>query len=228
MDSLRSLHIDASFCERASLIASSLPKEPAPPLEEMFAHMQQFTTVRRREVRIARLQNADRDVPDEWRSTRERLPQAVEGFCEAVKILSEHATRLQSVITPELDDVIALAADEGHPLRSMLREAAVSLGFSNEEAGWLLDELKVIKYRPVKLICNDSFDDLMTLLSGVSVGEGGLLLAGFMRFTGDPYVDERLENLIIRVREQGVTANIFLVLTIVLVAHAVAMHHAAK
>jgi hypothetical protein len=110
----------------------------------------------------------------------------------------------------------------------MLLEAAMSLGFSSEEAGWLLDELKAINYRPVRLVCSGGFEDLVTMLSGVSVGEGGLLLAGFLRFTGDPYTDERLQKLIIRLREHGVTANIFLVLTIVLVAHAVTIHHASK
>lgn len=65
----------------------------------------------------------------------------------------------------------------------MILDRAVSLGFSAEEAGWLFKELEAIKYRPVQLLCADGFEDLDALLSGISVGEGGLLLAGFARFT---------------------------------------------
>lgn len=222
------LVLDAPFSERAAALGALVPKEAVRPLDEMFEHMQHFTPIRRREMRIARLDKADRDVPAEWRSNRERVPTAVSGFCVAMKILSEHANTLQPLITPALDDVVALAADDGHPLRQMLHEVALSLGFSSEEAGWLFDELKAIHYRPVKLVCKGGFEDLVTLLSGVSMGEGGLLLAGFLRLTGDPDVDERLEKLVIRLRENGVTASIFMALTIILVAHAVAVQHASR
>jgi len=52
------------------------------------------------------------------------------------------------------------------------------------------------------------------------------LLAGFVRFTGDPKFADRLERLVMRLRENGVTANIFLALAIVLVANVVSARHA--
>lgn len=108
----------------------------------------------------------------------------------------------------------------------MILERALSLGFTREEASWLFKELAAIQYRPVQLVCADGFEDLAALLAGISVGEGGLLLAGFARFTEDPEVDKRLEKIIIRLREAGVTASVFVVIVILITAHAVATHPA--
>jgi hypothetical protein len=150
------------------------------------------------------------------------------GFSAAITQLSEHARALRPLIAPELDEVMALAAEKGHPLRGMIHETALSAGFSAEEADWVLGELEAAEYRPVQLVCGNGFEDLMTLLSGISVGESGLLVAGFPRFTGDPDLDERLEKIVVRLREKGVTASLFLALAIVLSAHAVATQQLAR
>ncbi|KVM94755.1 hypothetical protein [Burkholderia stagnalis] len=225
-DLVNSLADDAAFRERAVQLGTLVPNGAAGSLdlEKLFERMQRFTAVRRREARVARLERAGGDVGDAWRSNRERIADALSGFCAALDILSAHVVRLQPLLTPALDDVIALAADGAHPLHAMLQQAAFSIGFSGDEVGWLFDELKAIGYRPVELLCADGFEDLTTLLAGVSGGEGGLLLTGFVRHTGDAAVDKRLEKIVTRFREKRVTANIFLILAVVLVAHAVVLH----
>ena len=190
-------------------------------LDPMFEQVQRFASVRRREVRVALLQEAGRDA-DDWKSHRDRVPDAVSAFNQAIKMLSDHAESLRSTITPQLDDTIAFTASEDHPLRKLIVEKSITMGFTREEADWMFKELAAIKYRPVQLLCADGFDDLTALLAGISVGEGGLLLAGFPRFTQDPDVDKRLEKIIIRFREHGVTASVFLVIVIVIAAHSVA------
>jgi len=217
-----SLADDTSFQERAAALGAQISRDQVRPLEEMLENLRLFTAVRRREVRIARLAQAERESAAEWRANSERLPEAMAGFSSALRQLSEHARSLQPLIAPALDKVIVLTADEEHPLRRMIHETALSAGFSSEEADWLFGELKAADYQPVRLVCANGFEDLMTLLSCISVGESGLLVAGFARFTGDSDLDARLEKLVIRLREKGVTASLFLALAIVLSAHAVA------
>jgi hypothetical protein len=222
--SLDQVIADPVFNKHASAMRAAIPKGPVQSLDGVFEHVQRFAAVRRREVRVSLLQEAGRAGASDWQSHRERVPDAVGALGTAMKTLSDHAHGFKSLISPKLDEVIALASAENHPLHQMILDRAVSLGFTREEAGWLFSELEAIKYRPVQLLCADGFDDLAALIASISVGEGGLLLAGFARFTDDPEIDKRLEKIIIRLREQGVTASIFLVLVIVITAHAVASH----
>lgn len=95
-------------------------------------------------------------------------------------------------------------------------------------ARWSFEELALIAYRPVHIVCADGFEDFLALLDGISIGEAGLTLAGFVRFTGGPDTDRRLEKLIIRLRTAGVTASVFLALVIILTAHLVATEHSPR
>jgi hypothetical protein len=197
-------------------------------MDSLFEHFQRFAAVRLREARVARLEKAGRVDVEDWRSHRDRIHEAVRSFSAGVRVLGDHAEALRAIISPALDDVIALAADEAHPLRRAIHAAAKSFGFSSEEAGWLFGELGKIGYRPVQLLCANGYEDLAALLAGTSTGERGLLMAGFVRFTEDPATDERLRALVIRLREKGVTASIFLALAVILTAHFVASHEDHK
>ncbi len=177
------------------------------------------------EVRIARLEKAGREGIAEWRSYRDQVPDGLAGFGEGLKALTHHATSLETLITPALDDVISLAADHTHPLRSALHAAAISIGFSADEAQWMFDEMKQIGFKPVALVCADGFPDFVALLDGISTGESGLLLAGFVRMTGDPDTDQRIEKLVLRLRAAGVTASVFLARIVVVTAHFAVSHH---
>lgn len=222
---LAQLTADAAFCQSALALWATLPATPQPvaqPLDELFSQIQYFARIRRREARLARLEKANRAIIAEWRSNRQYIPAAIHAFNTALLLLAEQASVLQPLLTPALDNVIALAATESHPLRQLLQLNAIALGFTLEEVEWLFGELNAIKYRPVALVCADDFDNLRALIAGVSVGETGLLLAGFARFTGKAAIDERLTKVILRLRERGATASIFLVLLIIFVAHLVA------
>lgn len=218
---------DAHFRERAARLSALVPKNVR-PLDEMFQHLRDFTSVRRREVRVARLEKAERSGAAQWRSHREMVSKAVGAVSTAVKMLSEHASALRPLITPALDDLIVLAVADRHPLRKTLHEIALSLGFAADEVAWLFHEFKSIDYKLVQFVCVEGFEDLEALLTGISIGEGGLLLAGFVRFTGDEETDQRLERIIIRLRERGVTASLFLALVIIITAHLVATQDAAN
>lgn len=224
---LSRLASDPAFRERTAALPASATRIQASPLGAAFESMRRFTTVRRREANVALLTKAKPDRTGEWKPDPEALAEAAKGLSEALSLLSSQAAALRPLLSPELDEVIGLAADGGHPLRALLHESALSLGFSSEEAGWLFAELDAIGFRPMKLVCADGSDGLETLLSCISAGENGLLQAGFPRFIGEPEVDERLASLIIRLRDQGVTASLFLVLTIVVAANAVAAQQAA-
>jgi hypothetical protein len=213
---------DPAFQKHATAMGGAIPAGEVQSLDAAFEQVRRFASVRRREVRISLLREAGRAGASDWQSHRERVPEAVSAIGAAVKILSDRAHACKSLISPQLDDVIALASAADHPLQKMILETGLSLGFTPEELDWLFGELAAIKYRPVQLLCADGFQDLTALLAGISVGEGGLLLAGFVRFTDDPEIDTRLEKIVIRLREQGVTASVFLALVIVITAHAVA------
>lgn len=213
------LAADASFRERAIALGVSVTKDGVQPLDDLLQPLQRFATARRHEVRVARLKQAQRTSAAEWRLPAERMAEAIRGFSAGVKALATAANELRPLITPALDDAIALAADESHPLSRLLHEAAVSLGFSTAEVGWLFGELEAIAYRPVHIVCAGGFEDLLALLAAASAGEIGLTVAGFVRFTGDPALDRRLEGLVVRLRKAGVTASVFLALVIILTAH---------
>lgn len=216
------LSADAAFRKRASAMRAAAPAGKLQPIDDIFEHLQRFAAIRRREVRVALLTEAGRTDEDKWHSYRDSIPDAISSMNAAVKRLSTSAEALKSLISPQLDDVLALAAKETHPLYKMLQERAVALGFTQKEAAWLLGELQSIKYQAVQRVCADGFDDFTALLAGISIGEAGLLVAGFVRFTGDPAIDKRIESIVIRLREQGVTASIFIAVVIVWVAHVVA------
>lgn len=222
LNALNQLAADASFRERAGALSAAVPSSGVHPLDDALLHMRKFGTARRHEERVARLVNADRSSATEWRLRDDRLVEAIGAFSAGVKSLRAATLELRPLITPALDDVIALAADEAHPLSQVLHATAISLGFTTAEVGWLFEELKNIDYRPVHVVCTDGFEDLLALLDGTSQGEIGLLIAGFGRFTGDPAIDERLEKLIVRLRRSNVTANIYLALVIIQTAHFVA------
>lgn len=218
------LSADAAFRKRASAMRAAAPAGKLQPIDDIFEHLQRFAAIRRREVRVLLLTEAGRADEDKWQSYRERIPDAISSMNAAVKLLSANAQALKPLISPQLDEVLALAAKENHPLYKMLQERAVALGFTQKETAWLLGELQSMKYQAVQRVCADGFDDLTALLAGISIGEAGLLMAGFVRFTGDPGIDKRIESIVIRLREQGVTASIFIAVVIVWVAHVVAQH----
>jgi hypothetical protein len=221
-DSFDKLAANASFRKLASAMRSAVPTGKLQPIDGIFEHIQRFMSIRRHEVRVMLLTEAGRADEDKWQSYRDRIPDAINSMNTAVKLLSANAQALKPLISSQLDDVLALAAKETHPLHTMLRERFIALGLSQKEADWLHGELQSIKYQIVQYVCADGIDDLLALLAGISVGEAGLSVAGFVRFTGDPKTDERIESVVIRLREQSITANILLVLIIVWIAHTVA------
>lgn len=221
-DRPRPLKDDDQFRTRAARVHEPQRVRGVRALDWMYDRLERFTSVRRREARLALLERSGRESAEDWRSHHRQLPEALAAFGDTVTLLAEHARELRPLITPALDDVIALAADEEHPLRKTLHEVAISLGFSGEETKWLFGELEALGYRPTGVLCGDGFEDLVTLLDGISVGQNGILAAGFARFTGDPSTDERLEKLVVRLRNRGATASIFLVIVIVVTAHLVA------
>jgi len=212
---------NASFRDRAQPLGVVFTGEVR-PLDGMLNDLRRFGTARRREVRVARLTTANRFGAAKWQTHRDGLAEAIRAFVAGVHALADLAQTLRPLINLGLDDVIALAADEDHPLSQALRETGKSAGLSDDEIEWLFEELSVIDYRPIRLVCADGFEDLIALLDGVSGGELGLLVAGFLRFTGDPETDRRIEKLVIRLRSAGVTASILLALVIVASAHFVA------
>jgi hypothetical protein len=215
---------NADFGKHAAPLRGKVPQPKSLRLDQIFEHFQRFAAVRRREARLAILQEGGRLKGESSQGLRHRVPDGMTAFGGAMRRLAEHAHELRPLITPALDDVIALAADASHPLRRLLHDSALALGFSSKEAAWLFKELDAVKFRPVHLICAGGFEDLEALLAGISVGGVGPLHAGFVRFTGDSAADARLTEVVVRLRDHGVTANVFLALAILLVAHAVAMH----
>lgn len=216
---------DASFKKLSSSLAGAAKKCKALPLEPLLSSIRRFAAVRRREVRLARLENAERGDIAQWRSKRSEIAGAVTDFEEAIKLLAEHVGAVRPLITTELDEVVRLARDD-HPLRRNLYDAASSMGFSADEAQWLFQQLEALDYAPVKALCGNGPEDLTALLSGSSAGENGLLMAGFVRFTGDVEVDGRLQSLVLRLSAAGATASVFLALVIVVAANHVAMSNA--
>jgi hypothetical protein len=222
LELLERLQADAAFLERTRPLRNVAPKEQPAALDAFVSSMMRFAGVRRREARIARLERADRLEATGWRSNRDQVPEAIAGFGDAVRSLEQRVEALRPMFRSELDEVIGLAADETHALRQFIRSAALTIGFSGDEAEWLFSELKGIQFRPLQLLPGDPADDLLTLLNSLSAGENGLLFAGFPRLTGDTDNDARLEKIIVRLRDKGVTASVFLAIAIVLTAHAAA------
>lgn len=218
---------DGFFRDQAAALGTRTPHDPLRSFEAMFEPLRSYTAARRRAVQCAHQDQAEEDGAGEPAAEGLSGALPLSGFADAVRVLAAQAETLRPLITPALDDVLALAADERHPLRALLSQGSRAFGFSSQEAGWLFDELEAVQFRPVALVCADGFEDLQALLAAISVGESGLLVAGFVRFTGDPATDERLEKLVLRLRDRGVTPSLFLALMIVLAAQAVAGQQSA-
>jgi hypothetical protein len=216
---------ETSFRDQAAALGTRTPHDPLRPFEAMFEPLRSYTAARRRAVQCAHQDQANEAGAGQ--PAAEGLAGALPGFADAVRVLAAQAESLRPLITPAFDDVLALAADERHPLRALLSQGSRAFGFSSQEAGWLFDELAAVQFRPVALVCADGFEDLQALLAAISVGESGLLVAGFVRFTGDPATDERLEKLVLRLRDRSVTPSLFLALMIVLAAQTVAGQQSA-
>lgn len=216
------LHADNAFRERLAAFAVSVPQDRLTPLDTIAGNLRAFGEIRRRETRIARLEAADRAEAAQFRLDGDRVGNGLIAFDQALRQLSDQATALSPLIGPALDEVIALGADPDHPFHRLMRDTLTGIGFTDEEFGWIFEELGNAGHRPVQLICAGGIDDLLVLIASVSRGENGVLLAGFPRFTGDAAIDERIEGIVSRARQQGVTANAFLVLIIVIAAHLVA------
>ncbi len=214
---------DTFFRDQAAALGTRAPQDALRPFEPMLEPLRKLSATRRRAI-YAPEQTAETGAG----GTAAAGPGgALPGFADAVWVLAAQADILRPLITPALDDVLCLAADERHPLRTVLSHGARAFGFSSQETAWLFDELDGIRFRPVSLVCAGGFEDLQALLAGISVGEAGLLAAGFVRLTGDPVTDERLEKLVRRLSDKGVTASLFLVLVIVVAAQIVALQQAA-
>lgn len=224
---VQNLANDAAFRQRAGTV-DGIPAGAVQPLDAMLGHLRRFGTARRREVRLAQLKSASRAGAAKWQAYRSSLGDAIAGFQAGLAALTEQAVTLRPLITPALDGVIALAADDEHPLRIAIHETARSFGVSDDEIEWAFGELAGIDFQPVRLVCADGFEDLRALLDSLSCGELGLLQAGFARFTGATEIDQRIERLIGRLRAQDVTASLLLALIIVVTAHFVDMHRQAS
>ncbi len=219
-EQLERLRTDASFAERARQLRGTAQAQPA-ALDAFVNPMMRFAAARRREARIARLERAERLEASGWRSHREQVPQAIAGFADAMRALERQVDALRPIVRAELDDVIGLAADETHALRQFIRSTALTIGFSGDETEWFFGEMKGVQFRPMALLPGDPADDLLTLLASLSAGENGLLFAGFPRLTGDADNDAKLEKIVVRLRDKGVTASVFFAIAIVLTAHVV-------
>ena len=68
---------DPAFQKHASAMRAASPKGPVQSLDGVFEQVQRFASVRRREVRVALLQEAGRAGASDWHSHRERVPEAV-------------------------------------------------------------------------------------------------------------------------------------------------------
>lgn len=118
---------DPVFQKHATAMREMIPTGQVQPLDAVFEQVQRFASVRRREVRVSLLQEAGRANASDWQSHRERVPDAVSAIGAAVKMLSAHAHAFKSLISPQLDEVIALASAEDHPLhKNDLGEGALT------------------------------------------------------------------------------------------------------
>lgn len=217
MSAYAKLHNDRQFTSIAAGFRTGRDA-PRPPLTDTLAKLRSFGTARARDVRIAQLEEGGRRVAAEWRIQGDQLADAMRDFHAAVTLLHAHVTALRPMLSAQLDDVIMLAADKGSPMRNVLEDAAHDLGFTRSELDWFWRELAHVEFRPARYVA----DDLATLLAGISVGEVGLHRVGFVRTTGDEALDRQLVRVVVRLREQGLTASLFLVLALIIAADAVA------
>lgn len=130
---------------------------------------------------------------------------------------------LPTLGTP-LDDFLAQASQPGS-LRDRLSKSLQDYGLSADEVDWAFSELDGIEFRLVDLLVNNDPRNLDLLLDGVSTGQNGLHNAGFLAFSGDAQIDERIGNLVTRCRDKGVTASFVHVLVLALGATAAVSHY---
>lgn len=130
---------------------------------------------------------------------------------------------LPTLGTP-LDDFLAQARQPGD-LRDRLSQSLRSSGLSAAEVEWAFGELDGIEFRLVDLLVNNDPRNLDVLLDGISTGQNGLHNAGFLTFSGDAGIDQRLGQLIARCREKGVTASFVHVLVLAFGAAAAVEHY---
>lgn len=123
-----------------------------------------------------------------------------------------------------LDDFLAQASQPGD-LRDRLSQSLRTSGLSAAEVEWAFAELDGIEFRLVDLLVNNDPRNLDVLLDGISTGQNGLHNAGFLAFSGDAAIDERLGKLIVRCRETDVTASFVHVLVLAFGAAAAVTHY---
>lgn len=234
------LFADASFQKGAGVLAANenvrrgiaeLDREAlAARLNEFDTHLTAYGATRRRAARLHRLSIAGRPIEplNETITSGTELPQALLSFASAAEKIREALTHLQPVLHPDLDNLLALHQNDGHPLREGLQRQAAGWNFAPEELNWCFGEYAATGNQPLQTMMGDEFEDLLAITHGASTGEHGILQCGFMRLTGNAEMDERIERVVLRCREAGMTASLYHLIPVVLTASHVADYHVSR
>jgi exonuclease VII small subunit len=226
------IFLEKSFRERMTKIGAAISSDKVEQftlddvtktIERLEEPLAAFNKARRRAVRLARLQEAERPVDDTLvHSSAMQLPAALAHYQTVVDILKQCLTQLQSVIVPELDEVLELHKSKEHPMHRGLNQFLTSHGFSEDEVSWLFGECDQVNFRLIEPLMDGDLGNLFTIADAAATGEFGIHHCGFPRLTGDPAVDRRIEQVIIRCREKGSTASLYHLMPIVNTATLVA------
>lgn len=207
-----------NFQERAVKVRAAISMNLASSLTLYKQKISAFNAVRRREIRLAQLKEAGREINiNSLESHEAQIPAAYQTFRESIAILRKMLREIQSMLIPELDDLLSKAKNAGS-LREGLRRTLLDYGLSSGEVDWMLRECDKVDFRLIDLVVNGNPENLHRILESASSDENGLLHCGFLRFTGKEDVDQQISGVITRCRSKGVTASVLLVLTIVVAA----------
>lgn len=184
-------------------------------LNKVFAGLKIFGSIRRREVReswfkAAATESAITQMLEEKQANSD----ALQAFSSALVALRMLLTQLRPILTPELDNVVAVCKDETHLLGKELRASAAYFGFSKNEVAWLFDELAQVGYRPIQHLGANTFESCIALIDASAVGELGVANCGFPHTTGDYAADSRVAEVVGCLRAKGLTPNVYLVLLV--------------
>jgi hypothetical protein len=188
------------------------------------ADLADFHRVRRKGTRLNLLHGAGRlDAAELGKFAEVDVPAARRAFTQMLAHLGETLDHVRPVLVPELEAIVELHGQDGHPLQAGLEAVAEACGFSEHEVAWLKGECQSVNWRLITLLMEDDPENLEAMLKGASVSADlGVEHFGFLRLTGDAAVDERIQKIIGRCRAAGVTASLYHLWPIVLAATMVA------
>jgi hypothetical protein len=188
------------------------------------ADLADFHRVRRKASRLTLLHGAGRlNATELGRFAEVDVPTARRAFTQMLAHLGETLDHLRPVLVPELEAIVQLHGQDGHPLQAGLEAGAEACGFSEHEVAWLKGECQSVDWRLMTLLMEDDPENLDAILKGASIpADLGVGQFGFLRLTGDPAVDERIQKIVARCRAAGVTASLYHLWPIVLAATMVA------